>query len=153
MLKNAKKIGVEAGKNWKPEKMESSFVKAINTGIEEALKEIDQQVKVTSDGNKLFNTREVIGEDYLNRTVGVVVGQLGNYPSQALYPGFQKDSNGNLLDGALEVEKTRSAGHSMRILLQLEHIHRQRTFARYLQQIISSNSKWNYLNQEHSAGI
>ena len=100
MLENAKKIGVEAGKDWKPEKMESSFVKAINTGIEEALKEIDQQVKVTSDGNKLFNTREVIGEDYLNRTVGVVVGQFVNYPSQAMYPGFQKDSNGNLLDGS-----------------------------------------------------
>lgn len=100
MLGNAKKIGVEAGKDWQPNKMESSFVDAINAGIEEALKEIDQQVKITSDGNKLFNTREVIGEDYLNRTVGVVVGQFGNYPSQAMYPGFQKDSNGNLLDGS-----------------------------------------------------
>ena len=100
MLGNAKKIGIEAGKDWQPNKMETSFVDAINTGIEEALKEIDQQVKITSDGNKLFNTREVIGEDYLNRTVGVVVGQFGNYPSQAMYPGFQKDSNGNFLDGS-----------------------------------------------------
>jgi hypothetical protein len=100
MLENAKKIGVEAGKDWQPNKMESSFINAINAGIEEALKEIDQQVKITSDGNKLFNNREVIGEDYLNRTVGVVVGQFGNYPSQAMYPGFQKDRNGDLLDGS-----------------------------------------------------
>ena len=100
MLENARKIGVEAGKDWQPNKMDSSFVDAINKGIEEALIEIDQQVAITSDGKKLFNTREVIGEDYLNRTVGVVVGQFGNYPSQAMYPGFQKDSNGELLDGS-----------------------------------------------------
>ena len=100
MLENAKKIGVEAGKDWQPNKMESSFVDAINAGIEEALRDIDQQVAITNDGKKLFNTREVIGEDYLNRTVGVVVGQFGNYPSQAMYPSFQKDSNGELLDGS-----------------------------------------------------
>jgi len=100
MLENAKKIGVDAGREWQPEKMDSSFVQAINTGIEEALREIDQQVAITNDGKKLFNTREVIGEDYLNRTVGVVVGQFGNYPSQAMYPSFQTDSNGELLDGS-----------------------------------------------------
>jgi len=100
MLENAKKIGFEAGKDWQPNKMDSSFVEAINAGIEEALREIDQQVAITNDGKKLFNTREVIGEDYLNRTVGVVVGQFGNYPSQAMYPSFQTDSNGELLDGS-----------------------------------------------------
>ena len=100
MLENAKKIGVEAGREWQPNKMDSSFVLAINTGIEEALREIDQQVAITNDGNKLFNTREVIGEDYLNRTVGVVVGQFGNYPTQAIYPSFQTDINGELLDGS-----------------------------------------------------
>lgn len=100
MLNNAKKIGVEAGKEWLPNKMDRLFVQAIDAGIEEALVAIDQQVAITADGKKLFNTREVIGEDYLNRTVGVVVGQFGNYPSQAMYPGFQKDSNGNLLDAS-----------------------------------------------------
>lgn len=100
MLENAKKIGVEAGKDWHPNNMDSSFVNAINAGIEEALREIDKQVAITNDGNKLFNTREVIGEDYLNRTVGVVVGQFGNYPAQAIYPSFQKDDDGELLDGS-----------------------------------------------------
>ena len=100
MLENAKKIGIEAGKDWMPMKMDSSVVNAINAGIQEGLTTIDQQVLHTSDGKKLYNTREVIGEDYLNRTVGVVVGQFGNYPSQAMYPGFQKDNTGNLLDGS-----------------------------------------------------
>ncbi len=100
MLENAKQLGIEAGKGWQPKNMDSSFVDAINAGIEEALKEIDKQVAITNDGKKLFNTREVIGEDYLNRTVGVIVGQFGNYPSQAMYPSFQKDSNGELLDGS-----------------------------------------------------
>ena len=100
MLENAKRIGVEAGKEWQPTKMDSAFVLAVNAGIEEALEEIDQQVAITNDGNKLFNTREVIGEDYLNRTVGVVVGQFGNYPSQAIYPSFQTDTSGESLDGS-----------------------------------------------------
>ena len=100
MLDNAKKIGVEAGKDWQPNTMDNSFAKAINAGIKEALREIDKQVAITNDGKKLFNTREVIGEDYLNRTVGVVVGQFGNYPSQAMYPSFQTDSKGELLDGS-----------------------------------------------------
>ncbi|PQJ15399.1 DUF1254 domain-containing protein [Aureicoccus marinus] len=100
MLENAQKIGVEAGKKWQPEKMERYVVNAINLGIKEALQEIEQQVAMTSDGKKLYNTRKIIGEDYLNRTVGVVVGQFGNYPSQAMYPGFQKDSDGVLLDGS-----------------------------------------------------
>ena len=100
MLENAKKIGVEAGKDWQPNNMNRSFEEAINLGIKEALREIDEQVAVTNDGNKLFNTREVIREDYLNRTVGVVVGQFGNYPSQAMYPSFQMDSKGELLDGS-----------------------------------------------------
>jgi hypothetical protein len=100
MLENAKKIGVEAGKDWQPNKMDSSFVDAIKAGIEKALREIDEQVAITNDGKKLFNTREVIGKDYLNRTVGVVVGQFGNYPSQAMYPSFQTDNKGELLDGS-----------------------------------------------------
>lgn len=100
MLENAKKIGIQSGKNWQPNDMDSLFVDAVNAGIEEALREIDKQVAITNDGKKLFNTREVIGEDYLNRTVGVIVGQFGNYPSQAIYPSFQKDSNNKLLDGS-----------------------------------------------------
>ncbi len=100
MLENARKIGVEAGKNWIPNNMDPSFVNTINEGIKAALAEIDHQVAITNDGKKLFNTRKVIGEDYLNRTVGVVVGQFGNYPSQAMYPSFKTDINGELLDGS-----------------------------------------------------
>lgn len=100
MLLNAKKIGIAAGLPWNPEEMDSAFVEHIEAGIHEAQAEIDQQVAITIDGKKLYNTREVIGEDYLNRTVGVIVGQFGNYPSQAMYPGFQKDGNGNFLDGS-----------------------------------------------------
>ncbi len=100
ILENAKKIGVEAGKDWQPNKMDISFINAINSGIEEAQREIDQQIAITNDAKKLFNTRKVIGEDYLNRTVGVIVGQFGNYPSQAIYPSFQRDINGELLNGS-----------------------------------------------------
>lgn len=100
MIQNAKKIGVEAGKVWNSDAMDSNLKANLIAGIQEALQEIDRQVVITSDGKKLFGTRDIIGEDYLNRTIGVIVGQFGNYPSQAMYPGFQKDSNGNLLDAS-----------------------------------------------------
>ncbi len=102
MLSNAKKIGVASGMQWNPKKMDSAFVLAIQEGIQAALKEIEQQTVNTTDGKKLFNTRKIIGEDYLNRTVGVVVGQFGNYPSQAMYPGFNKDQEGNALDASVK---------------------------------------------------
>ncbi len=97
---NAKKIGVGAGLQWNIKEMDNSYINAIAEGIKQALNEIDLQVTKTTDGKKLYNTRETIKEDYLNRTVGVVVGQFGNYPSQAMYPGFKFDSNGNHLDGS-----------------------------------------------------
>ena len=100
MLKRAKKIGVEAGKDWNIDEMDSTFISAINAGINEAIHEMESQAKITVNGNSLFNTREVIGTDYLNRSVGVMIGQFGNYPTQAVYPGFQKDSEGNFLDGS-----------------------------------------------------
>lgn len=100
MLENAKKIGVSAGTKWIPEEMDSAFVSWIKAGIQAASKEIEQQVARTKNGNKLYNTREVIGEDYLNRTVGVIVGQFGNYPHQAIYPSYQKDQRGSILDGS-----------------------------------------------------
>lgn len=100
MFEMAKKIGVEAGKDWNIDEMDSTFITAINDGINEAIKEMESQAKTTVNGNSLFNTREVIGTDYLNRSIGVMVGQFGNYPTQAVYPGFQKDNEGDFLDGS-----------------------------------------------------
>ena len=100
MLEKASRIGIAAGKDWDVTQMDSTRIADIEMGIQQALEAIDQQVAITADGKKLFNTRQVIGEDYLNRTVGVVVGQFGNYPSQAMYPGFNRDSEGRPLDGS-----------------------------------------------------
>ncbi len=99
MLEKAAKIGIAAGKPWPVSDMSQSKANSIQSGISDALKEIKTQSMAIKDGKKLFNTRKVIGQDYLNRTVGVVVGQFGNYPNQAMYPGYQKDSSGNILDG------------------------------------------------------
>lgn len=98
MLENASKIGIEAGKPWKPNEMSKEMVKAIEEGILEGHAEINKRVAITKDGTKLFNTREVIGTDYLNRSAGVVIGQFGSYPSQAMYPAYQTDSEGRPLD-------------------------------------------------------
>lgn len=100
MLENAAKIGIEAGKSWSTETIDPETKKAIEAGIKEGFDEINEQVAQTTDGTKLFNTRAVIGTDYLNRSTGVVIGQFGNYPSQAMYPAYQLDRDGNPLDGS-----------------------------------------------------
>lgn len=100
MLDNAAKIGVAAGIPWEPQKMDAEMVKAIEEGIMEGDATIQAAVASTKDGTKLFNTRAKIGTDYLNRTAGVVIGQFGNYPVQAMYPAYQVDSDGQPLDAS-----------------------------------------------------
>lgn len=100
MLENAAKIGVAAGKPWEPQKMGAEIVKAIEEGIIEGDAAIQVAVANTKDGTKLFNTRAKIETDYLNRSAGVVIGQFGNYPVQAMYPAYQVDGENKPLDAS-----------------------------------------------------
>jgi len=102
MLANAAKIGVVAGQDWDANlsNMTRKEKDEIKAGIAEAVVELNKQQDVVTDGSKLFNTREVLGEDYLDRAFGVLVGRFGNYATQAIYNGYFTDSDGNNLDGS-----------------------------------------------------
>jgi hypothetical protein len=48
----------------------------------------------------LFGTREVLGDNYLYRMAGAVLGIYGNSVQEAMYPAFSTDSTGAPLTGA-----------------------------------------------------
>ncbi len=100
ILDNAAKIGVAPGKIWDTTKMDPAIVKAIEEGIADANKEIESEIPKVKDASKFFNTREFVKEDYLNRTLGVVMGQFGNFAEQAFYTTWAKDDKGNDLDAS-----------------------------------------------------
>ena len=50
--------------------------------------------------NDLFGTPEAMHNNYLNRAIGAQYGILGNSATEAVYIGYQKDSNGKPLSGA-----------------------------------------------------
>ncbi len=100
MLNNAAKLGIEAGKEWDISKMDANILKAIEEGIKDGYDAIQKQVAQTKNGIKLFNTSEKMGTDYINRAAGLVIGQFGNYATQAMYPAYQIDSEGNPLDAS-----------------------------------------------------
>jgi len=91
MLRDAARIGVAAGWIWDPKNMTEERQKDISDGINEARSEMNNSI-LTTHLAQCFNTRAVLGEDYLSRAVGVMLAQFGNYPSQALYPQYTEDS-------------------------------------------------------------
>jgi hypothetical protein len=92
------KIGVAAGKSWEPAEMEPAIRRAIEDGIADAWGLIKDTEKSVKDAGKFFGTREIIGTDYLNRTMGVYMGIYGNVKQQAVYQTWPTDSDGNPLN-------------------------------------------------------
>lgn len=92
------KIGIAPGKGWDFAAMAPELRKAIEDGVADARKAIAENVSKTVEASKLFYTREAFDGDYLNRTTGVVMGQWGNLPEQAVYQTWAADADGNPLD-------------------------------------------------------
>jgi hypothetical protein len=92
------KIGIAPGKPWDLAAMDAGSRKAIEEGVADAKKAIEENVRNTLDSSKLFYTRATFDGDYLNRTTGVVMGQWGNLPEQAVYQTWAADADGKPLD-------------------------------------------------------
>jgi hypothetical protein len=78
---------------------------AIEGGMADAWGELDALKKDKLDTGQvtagdLFGTREVLGDNYLYRMAGAVLGIYGNSVQEAMYPAFSTDSTGAQLTGA-----------------------------------------------------
>jgi hypothetical protein len=88
------RIGIAPGKPWDLTKMNPDLRQAIEDGVADGLKVISEKIPEIRDAAKLYLSREQMKTDYLNRTMGVVIGQWGNNTQQAIYQGWPLDAEG-----------------------------------------------------------
>ncbi len=74
--------------------------KALESGMADGMKTIDEKVATEKSAADLFGTREFMKNNYLNRAIGAKMGIYGNSKSEAFYFVFLEDAEGNKLDGA-----------------------------------------------------
>lgn len=95
------RIGIIPGTKFDVASLSSDTKAALAEGMADGQKAIDE--RRTSLGGKsedLFGTRAFLDNDYVRRAVGTQVGIGANSKDEALYPIYEKDENGQPLDGA-----------------------------------------------------
>jgi hypothetical protein len=94
-------IGIIAGKPFDASSLSAELQVALKAGIEDGQKAID--AKRASTGGKtdtLFGSREYLKNDFLARAAGTQMGIGANSRDEALYPIYDKDTEGKPLDGS-----------------------------------------------------
>ena len=94
ILERIARIGIAPGKPWNLAEMKPEMRQAIEDGVADGLKLISETIPKVHDAAKLYLSREKMRTDYLNRTMGVVIGQWGNDTRQAVYQGWPLDAEG-----------------------------------------------------------
>jgi hypothetical protein len=99
-LERIAKIGIAPGKPWEPAKMDPEMRKAIEEGVADGLKLIKETIPTLKTAATFFGARQQLGTKYLDRTLGVVLGQWGNVSQQAVYQTWPVDADGKPLDAS-----------------------------------------------------
>jgi hypothetical protein len=95
------KIGIGAGRTFDPAAVDPGTRKAVEAGIKDAQKALEERVDKTSSSVDLFGTRQFLGSDYvMRRAVGAAMGIYGNSKEEAQYAAFTVDSDKKPLDGS-----------------------------------------------------
>jgi hypothetical protein len=99
------KIGVGAGENFDISNLSPEMKSAIEQGITDAWKEVEELQKTSIATGKvtsgdIFGTREYLKNNYLYRMTAAIMGIYGNSKLEAMYPIYTVDATGQKLDGA-----------------------------------------------------
>jgi hypothetical protein len=100
ILERMAKIGIAPGQPWDLSKVDPAMKQAIEEGVADGLKLVNDTIPTVRDAAKFFGNREKMKTDYLNRTLGVVMGQWGNVPEQSVYQTWPTDADGTPLDAS-----------------------------------------------------
>jgi hypothetical protein len=94
-------IGIVPGKSIDFATLSPEMKAAFQAGMADGQKEIDAR-RAASGGNisNFFGTRAFLHNDYVARATGAQMGIGANSKEEALYPLYEKDSNGQPLDGS-----------------------------------------------------
>ena len=98
-------IGIGAGRTIDLEKLSPEMKKALQDGMADAWKELDDFQKASINTGKvtsgdLFGSRDYLKNNYLYRFAAAVLGIYGNSKDEAMYPAYRVDADGLALDAA-----------------------------------------------------
>ncbi len=94
------KIGVVPGKPFDVAALSPEMKAALQAGMADGQKAIDELRAVTQTSADMFGTRAYLKNNYLARATGAQAGILGNSKEEALYPVYQRDADGQPLDAS-----------------------------------------------------
>ncbi|MCU0507298.1 MAG: DUF1254 domain-containing protein, partial [Anaerolineae bacterium] len=89
-------IGVAGGATFAPE---ANAADGFRQGMAAALEEMYARAKTVRSSAELFGSREYLGQDYLIRAVGALLGIFGNAAEEYLGVGYQTDADGETFNG------------------------------------------------------
>jgi hypothetical protein len=94
-------IGIGPGESIDAGRLSAEMKAALQEGMTDGQKEIDDR-RASSGGDisNFFGTRAFLHNDYVARATGAQMGIGANSKEEAMYPLYEKDSNGNPLDGS-----------------------------------------------------
>ena len=111
LRKRFERIGVVPGKPLDVGALSPEMKAALQGAMADGQKEIDERrAALAGQSQDLFGTREFLENDYVRRAVGTQVGIGANSKEEAMYPIYEKDSDGRPLEGANERYTIRFAG-------------------------------------------
>ena len=97
MRREFQTLGVQAGKRFAPPR---TLQPAIIQGMQQGLQAMRERAARVRSSAELFGSRELLGNDYLTRAVGAMLGILGNAAEEYLGVGWQADAKGQPFDGS-----------------------------------------------------
>ena len=101
LRKKFESIGIVAGKRFDPASLSPEMKTAFEGGIADGQKAIDDlRQSLGGKTEDLFGTRDFLQNDYVRRATGTQVGIGANSKEEAMYPFYEKDANGQDLDGS-----------------------------------------------------
>jgi hypothetical protein len=92
------KIGLVPGQPFDPATLAPEIKAALQAGMADGQKAIDERRAAGGKSSDLFGTREHLKNDYLARATGAQFGILANSQEEALYLGYEQDAEGQPLN-------------------------------------------------------
>jgi hypothetical protein len=94
------RIGIVPGKPFDVAALAPEMKAALAAGMADGQKAIDERRGGTPSSMDLFGTRAYLKNDYLARALGTQFGIYGNSKEEACYLGYERDADGQPLDGS-----------------------------------------------------
>ena len=94
------RIGVVAGGLWPPRTVDAEVAESVEAATDQAYAQLDEDARTLTTSIGLFGTPEAMAGKYRERALGALAGIYGNDTEETLYPSYQRDANGQLLDSS-----------------------------------------------------